>query len=155
MIHVNCWPCVYWFMDVVCCNYCQKFITALGSLLPFLLLPFSFSSFLQNTISSTFSSAYNYFSLSSSFLLWVNFTIVPSFDTSKTSSLDLSISVCYTLSRVRLFATPWAVAHQSPLSMGFSRPDKCSGLPFFPPGDIANPGIKPGSPALAGRFFTI
>ena len=89
------------------------------------------------------------------FLLWVNFTIVPSFDTSKTSSLDLSISVCYTLSRVRLFATPWAVAHQSPLSMGFPRPDKWSGLPFSPPGDFADPGIKPGSPSLAGRFFTI
>ena len=78
LIHVNCWPCVYWFMDVVCCNYCQKFITALGSLLSFLLLPFSLSSLLQNTISSTFSSAYNYSFFSSSLLLWANVTIVPS-----------------------------------------------------------------------------
>ena len=52
------------------------------------------------------------------------------------------------LSRLRLCATPWAVAHQAPLSMGFSRQEYWSGLPFPSPGDLANPGIKPGSPAL-------
>ena len=52
------------------------------------------------------------------------------------------------LSHVRLFATPWTVAYQAPLSMGFSRQEYWSGLPFPSPGDLPNPGIKPGSPAL-------
>ena len=61
------------------------------------------------------------------------------------------------LSRVRLFATPWTVAHQAPLSMGFSRQEYWSGLPCPPPGDLPYPGIEPmspASPALVGRFFT-
>ena len=45
-----------------------------------------------------------------------------------------------------LFATPRTVAHQAPLSMGFSRQEYWSGLPFLPPGDIPDPGIKPTSP---------
>ena len=49
------------------------------------------------------------------------------------------------LSRVRLFATPWTVARQAPLSMGFSRQEYWSGLPFPSPGDLCNPGIKPRS----------
>ena len=52
------------------------------------------------------------------------------------------------LSRVRLFATPWAVAYQTPPSMEFSRQDYWNGLPFPSPGDLPDPGIKPGSPAL-------
>ena len=52
------------------------------------------------------------------------------------------------LSRVRLFATPWTVAYQAPQSMGFSRQEYWNGLPFPSPGDLSNPGIKPGSPAL-------
>ena len=52
------------------------------------------------------------------------------------------------LSRVRLFATPWTVAYQALLSMGFSRQEYWSGLPFPSPGDLPDPGIKPGSPAL-------
>ena len=52
------------------------------------------------------------------------------------------------LSRVRLFATPWTVAYQAPLSMRFSRQECWSGLPFPSPGDLPNPGIEPGSPAL-------
>ena len=54
-----------------------------------------------------------------------------------------------------ILATPWTVAHQAPLSMGFSRQEYWSGLPFPSPGDLPNPGIKPVSPALAGRFFII
>ena len=50
--------------------------------------------------------------------------------------------------------TPWAVAHQAPLSMGFSRQKYWSGLPFPPPGDPPNPVTKPVSPVLAGGFFT-
>ena len=52
------------------------------------------------------------------------------------------------LSRVRLFATPWPVAYQAPPSMGFSRQEYWSGLPFPSPGDLPDPGIEPGSPAL-------
>ena len=52
------------------------------------------------------------------------------------------------LSCVRLFVTPWTVACQAPLSMGFSRQEYWSGLPFPSPGDLPNPGIEPGSPAL-------
>ena len=43
---------------------------------------------------------------------------------------------------------PWTVAHQVPLSMGFSRQEYWSGLPFLSPGDLPNPGIEPRSPAL-------
>ena len=56
------------------------------------------------------------------------------------------------------FVTPWTVAHQAPLSMGFSRQEYWSVLPFPPPRDLPYPGIKPLFPvsaALAGRFFTI
>ena len=52
------------------------------------------------------------------------------------------------LSRVRLFATPWTVAYQAPLSMGFSRQECWSGLPFPSPGDLPDLGIEPRSPAL-------
>ena len=52
------------------------------------------------------------------------------------------------LSCVRLFATQWAVAYQAPPSMGFSRQEYWSGLPFPSPGDLPNPGIEPESPAL-------
>ena len=45
-------------------------------------------------------------------------------------------------------ATPWTVAHQAPLSMGFSRQEYWNGLPFPSPGDLPDPGIEPGSPAL-------
>ena len=51
-------------------------------------------------------------------------------------------------SRVRLFVTPWTVAYQAPPSMGFSRQECWSRLPFPSPGDLPNPGIEPGSPAL-------
>ena len=49
---------------------------------------------------------------------------------------------------VRLFATLWTVVHQAPLSMGFSRQEYWSGLPFPPPGDLRNPGVESLSPAL-------
>ena len=67
----------------------------------------------------------------------------------------IPLCVCVrVLSIVQLFATPWTVAHQAPLSMGFSRQEHWSGLPFPPPGDLPDSGIKPASPALAGGFFT-
>ena len=61
------------------------------------------------------------------------------------------------LNHVRLFVTPWTVAHQAPLSMGFSRQEYWSGLPWPPPGDLPDPGIKPTSlmsPVLADGLFT-
>ena len=52
------------------------------------------------------------------------------------------------------FVTPWTVARQTPLSMGFSRQEYWSGLPFPFPRDLPHPGIEPASLALAGGFFT-
>ena len=60
-------------------------------------------------------------------------------------------------SHIRLFVILWTVARQAPLSMGFSRQEYWSGLPYPPPEDLPDPGIKPASPkspALAGGFFT-
>ena len=51
-------------------------------------------------------------------------------------------------SRVQLFSTLWTVAHQAPLSIGFSRQEHWSGLLLLPPGDLPDPGIEPRSPAL-------
>ena len=61
-------------------------------------------------------------------------------------------------SRAQLFVTLWTVAHQAPLSMGFSWQEYWNGLPFPPAGDLPNLGIEPTSlvsPALTGRLFTI
>ena len=58
------------------------------------------------------------------------------------------------LSRVRLFATLWTVAHQAPPSMGFSRQEHWSGLPFPSPGDLPHPGIEPRSPTLEEDALT-
>ena len=58
------------------------------------------------------------------------------------------------LSRVQLFATPWTVAYQAPPSMGFPRQEYWSGLPFPSPGDLPNPGIKPGSPTFQADALT-
>ena len=52
------------------------------------------------------------------------------------------------LSRVQLFVTLWTVTYKSPQSIEFSRQEYWSGLPFSSPGDLPNPGIEPGSPAL-------
>ena len=52
------------------------------------------------------------------------------------------------LSHVRLFGTLWTVSYQAPPSVGFSRQEYWSGLPFPSPGDLPNPGIEPRSPAL-------
>ena len=67
--------------------------------------------------------------------------------------LSLMCSVSYyhcvqLLNCVQFFETPWTIAHQAPLSMGFSRQEDWSGLPFPPPGDLPAPGIGLASPAL-------
>ena len=71
-----------------------------------------------------------------------------------TDSMDMLLLLsCF--SRVRLCATPWTAAYQASPSMGFSRREHWSGLPFPSPRDLPNPGIEPMSPALADdRFFT-
>ena len=73
-------------------------------------------------------------------------------------SIPLPACMLSCFSHVWLFATLCkklaTVAHQDPLSMGFSRQEYWSGLPFPPPGDLPNPGIEPVSHALAGGFFT-
>ena len=72
-------------------------------------------------------------------------------------SIIIPVIVIYSLNHVQLFATPWTIAHQDSLSMEFPRQEYQSGLPFPPPGDLLDPGVEPtspGSPALAGRFFT-
>ena len=58
------------------------------------------------------------------------------------------------LSRVQLFVTPWTVAHQALPSMGFSRQEYWSGLPFPSPGDLPDPRIEPRSPALQADALT-
>ena len=69
----------------------------------------------------------------------------------------ICIYVLSRFSRVWLFPTSWTVAHQVPLSMGFSRQEYWNGLPCFRPGELPDPGVEPAflmSPVLAGRFFT-
>ena len=65
------------------------------------------------------------------------------------STVCVCVCVCKSLSLVRLFATPWTVARQAPLSTEFSRQEYWSGLSFPLPGDLPNPGIKPEFPAKA------
>ena len=66
----------------------------------------------------------------------------------KEQSNILPWSEVKSLSRVRLFATRWTVAYKAPLPMEFSRQAYWSGLPFPSPGELPEPGIEPGSPAL-------
>ena len=70
---------------------------------------------------------------------------------------NLSVHVLSRFSCIQLFVTPWTVARQAPLSMGFPRQEYWSEWPFPPPGDLPDPNIEPASlmsPALAGRVFT-
>ena len=71
-----------------------------------------------------------------------------------TDSMNMVKVKVKSLSRVRLFATPWTVAYQASPSMGFSRQEYWSGLPFPSPGDLLDPGIEPGSPALEADALT-
>ena len=87
------------------------------------------------------------------FLWWLHLRRVWTIHTHNIYWHMLFIGV-WSLSHVRLFETPWTVAHQVPLSTEFSRQEYWSGLSFPPSGDLPDPGIKPASPALAGGFFT-
>ena len=64
------------------------------------------------------------------------------------------VVIVQSLGCVQLFATPWTVTCQVPLSMGFPRQEYWSGLPFLSPRDLPDPGVEPASPAFAGGFFT-
>ena len=78
-------------------------------------------------------------------------------DNAKIEGKILACVHAQSLTCVQLFATPWTVAHQAPLSMQFSRQEYWSGLPFPPPGDLLDPRIEltsPASAAQAGGFFT-
>ena len=68
--------------------------------------------------------------------------------------MEMVMVMVKSLSCVRLFATPWTAAYQAPPSMGFSRQEYWSGLPFPSPGDLPNPGTEPGSPALEADALT-
>ena len=57
------------------------------------------------------------------------------------------------LSRAQLFGTPWIVAYQVPLSLGFSRQEYWSGMPLPSPGNLSDPGIEAGSPALQADYL--
>ena len=73
---------------------------------------------------------------------------------SKSKNIVCCLLSCF--NHAWLFVTPWTIAYQAPLSMGFSRQEYWSGLPCPPPGDLSDPGIKPSSlmsPTLAGRFL--
>ena len=70
---------------------------------------------------------------------------VVSFSNIESTKMKVKVN---SLSCVRLFATPWTVAYQAPLSMGFSRPEYWSGLPFPSPGDLPNTGIQLQFPSL-------
>ena len=89
----------------------------------------------------------------------VSFSFVMPANTSSFFTVRYRGQMCvFVLSHLRLCATPWTVAPQPYLSMQFSRQEYWSGLPFPPPGDLLNPGIKPSfltSFALAGRFLPL
>ena len=87
------------------------------------------------------------------FLLKCSVVLVSGIQQSE-SFIHIHVCVLNCFSCVQLFANLWTVACQAPLSMGFSRQEYWSGLPFPYPEDHPNPGIGPTSPALAGRFFT-
>ena len=70
-------------------------------------------------------------------------------------NFDFSLFVVQSLSHVLLFVTPWTVARQVPLSMGFSRQEDCSGLPRSTPVDLPDSGIVFRSPAFQADAFTI
>ena len=73
---------------------------------------------------------------------------------SETESRDMEVKVLVAQSMLDSFATPWTVACQAPLSMGFPRQKYWSGLLLPSPGDLSNPGSKPISLALEGGFST-
>ena len=104
-------------------------------------------------LKSSFSSQYSF-----SLRFYFDITFIPLLHMVSTChGISSFVVVVPSLSRIRLFVTPWTTPGQAPLSTGFSRQEYWSGLPCPPPGNFSNPGIEPTfltSPALAGGFFT-
>ena len=69
----------------------------------------------------------------------------------ETSEVTVKVKL---LSHIRLFATLWTVSYQASLSMGFSKQEYWSGLPFPSPGDLPDPGIEPDSPTMEAGALT-
>ena len=89
------------------------------------------------------------FLVSSTFAYMISIILKCNFNSNISNSSSCSVTKsCQTLCNL------WTIACQAPLSMGFSRQEYWSGLPFPPPGDLSHPEIEPVSPPLAGRFFT-
>ena len=74
--------------------------------------------------------------------LWISWLQSPSAVILETPKISHCLQMTW------LFAIPWTIVYQASLSMGFSRQEYWSGLPFPSPGDLPNPGIEPGSPTL-------
>ena len=85
----------------------------------------------------------NYFSLS-----WVESSHIGGKTEQNVRKIELVSGMLSCFSHVWLFVTPWTVARQAPLSMGFSRKEYWSGLPCPPPRDLEDPVIEPASPAM-------
>ena len=98
-------------------------------------------------VQGTFKSLLQHHSSKASILQHSAFFIV------QLSYLHMKVKV-KSLSHIRLFATPWTLAYQAPPSMGFSRQEYWSGLPFPSPGDLPDPGIEPRSPAFQADALT-
>ena len=76
----------------------------------------------------------------------------------RSTIFQFAVVIVELLNHVKLFETPWTVVHQNPLSLGFSRQEHWSELPFLSPGDLPKPGIKPSSstsPALQADSFLL
>ena len=67
---------------------------------------------------------------------------------------EFALSLWFSRYCVQFFVTPWTIAHQTPLFMGFPKKEYWSGLPFLSPVDLSDARLGPASPALAGSFFT-
>ena len=68
---------------------------------------------------------------------------------------SMKVAAVSVLCHVQFFETPWTVARQTPLSMGFPTQEYCSGLPFPSPGDLPNPGIEPVSPEFQADSLSL
>ena len=90
-----------------------------------------------------------------SFILQINIWNTEYYFVDLWTNMNKYLMHAESLSHCRLFVTPWIVAHQAPLSMGFSRQEYCSEVAMPPSWDLSDPGVEPASPALAGRFFIL
>ena len=95
--------------------------------------------------------AFNKYSQRKGFSYWAIFQSVKPCKWSLTGNHESEVK---SLGRVQLFASPWTVAYQAPPSMGFSRQEYWSELPFPSPGDLPYPGIEPWSPAFQADTLT-